>query len=67
MSNIPSINLVSRRGRLPTAKTGRKRLFMRGFAVSVKSFSSDPSAKDMPRNRPKFRRTFRRRKNLLRT
>ena len=38
MSNIPSINLVSRCGRLPTPTTGRKRLFMRGFAVSVKSF-----------------------------
>ena len=67
MSNIPSINLVSRCGRLPTPTTGRKRLFMRGFAVSVKSFSSDPSTKDMPRNRPKFRRKFRRKKNLLRT
>ena len=67
MSNIPSINLVSRRGRLPTPKTGCKRLFMHGFARFLPSPSKDPSAKDMPRNRPKFRRKFRRRKNLLRT
>ena len=66
MSNIPSINLVSRRGRLPTPKTGCKRLFMRGLWFQS-SFSRDPSAKDMPRNRPKFRGKFRRRKNWVRT